>query len=399
MARPAARRCRRRAVRRRRDPAAGGVAAGGARARDRPRPRGGPSPRGRRRARARWSPPSRCASGCKRSGCWRCIAPAGRPTRSPRTARRGRPGGGDRRRAGPELRRLHEAILRQDPSLELPAAPSSCRRSSTRARRWWDATRTWSGCASAGAGARRCRPAGAGDGCARDRQDPAGGRAGGRGASRPGHGAVRLGRGRARRGARGDLAARERRRGRRCWCSTMSTVRATRCSRRSTSSPALARCRCWCCGDRGRRRSRAHSTRRCASRRSTALRSSRWHSSTWHARRGRRPLERLLEESGGIPQGCTAWPPSGRAPRRRGASTPPRIAPRPSARPAYGRGRAGRRRGELQALRERAEPRTTPAVVVCPFKGLASFDVEDAEFFFGRSGSWPRWWRGWPARR
>jgi DNA-binding SARP family transcriptional activator/WD40 repeat protein len=39
----------------------------------------------------------------------------------------------------------------------------------------------------------------------------------------------------------------------------------------------------------------------------------------------------------------------------------------------------------LQALSERAEPQASETgVVVCPFKGLASFDVEDAEFFFGR---------------
>ena len=38
------------------------------------------------------------------------------------------------------------------------------------------------------------------------------------------------------------------------------------------------------------------------------------------------------------------------------------------------------------ALRERAEPWADAAkgVVVCPFKGLASFDVDDAGVFFGR---------------
>jgi WD40 repeat protein/DNA-binding SARP family transcriptional activator len=40
---------------------------------------------------------------------------------------------------------------------------------------------------------------------------------------------------------------------------------------------------------------------------------------------------------------------------------------------------------ELQAARERAELRDEePGVVVCPFKGLAAFDVDDAEIFFGR---------------
>ena len=37
---------------------------------------------------------------------------------------------------------------------------------------------------------------------------------------------------------------------------------------------------------------------------------------------------------------------------------------------------------ELQAARARHE--TDARVVVCPFKGLASYDVEDAEYFFGR---------------
>ncbi|MEP6954652.1 MAG: BTAD domain-containing putative transcriptional regulator [Solirubrobacteraceae bacterium] len=41
---------------------------------------------------------------------------------------------------------------------------------------------------------------------------------------------------------------------------------------------------------------------------------------------------------------------------------------------------------ELQAARERAEPGAVAAegVVACPFKGLASFDVDDVEVFFGR---------------
>jgi WD40 repeat protein/DNA-binding SARP family transcriptional activator len=40
---------------------------------------------------------------------------------------------------------------------------------------------------------------------------------------------------------------------------------------------------------------------------------------------------------------------------------------------------------ELQALREPAEPRKRETgLVACPYKGLASFDVEDADFFYGR---------------
>ena len=37
---------------------------------------------------------------------------------------------------------------------------------------------------------------------------------------------------------------------------------------------------------------------------------------------------------------------------------------------------------ELQAARARHA--AVASVVVCPFKGLASFDIEDADYFFGR---------------
>ena len=39
---------------------------------------------------------------------------------------------------------------------------------------------------------------------------------------------------------------------------------------------------------------------------------------------------------------------------------------------------------ELQEVRERTASRRWDAPVVCPFKGLASFDVDDAPYFFGR---------------
>ena len=52
---------------------------------------------------------------------------------------------------GPELRRLHAAILRQDSELEPPAGSCrGCRPSLTRARRWWAARATWNGCAITG---------------------------------------------------------------------------------------------------------------------------------------------------------------------------------------------------------------------------------------------------------
>ena len=41
---------------------------------------------------------------------------------------------------------------------------------------------------------------------------------------------------------------------------------------------------------------------------------------------------------------------------------------------------------ELQSTLERIEDRPAATPVVCPYKGLASFDREDAEYFFGREG-------------
>ena len=96
---------------------------------------------------------SRCASGCTRSGCWRCTAAAGRPTRWPPTVRRGRRWwrrsassrgrscGACTRRSCARIRRLSRRRW----------SPSSCRRSSTWGRRWRAVRRTWSGCASSGA--------------------------------------------------------------------------------------------------------------------------------------------------------------------------------------------------------------------------------------------------------
>ena len=91
-------------------------------------------------------------------------------------------------------------------------------------------------------------------------------------------------------------------------------------------------------------------------------------------------LEQLLEATGGVPQRihrvATEWART-EAARRTAAE------------------RAGLRAAEddlagrvveLEAARERdAQPEADPdGVVLCPFKGLASFDVDDAEFFFGR---------------
>ena len=181
-----------------------------------------------RRARGAGRASTRCASGCTRSGCSRCTAAAGRPRRSRPTARRAaalveeigvEP--------GPELRRLHEAILRQDPALEPPAAepvelpPELDARHAAGGPRGRARLR----CASSG-GARTAAPAGLcwsraprGMGKTRLAAELAGEvhRDARRGA------ATRPGRASRRRRSR-RWPARGSRGGRRCWCSTTSTA-------------------------------------------------------------------------------------------------------------------------------------------------------------------------------
>ena len=65
---------------------------------------------------------SRCGSGCGPSSCWPCTALAGRPMRCWPTSGPGRSWSRSLASTrGAELRRLHAAILAQDPGLELPA--------------------------------------------------------------------------------------------------------------------------------------------------------------------------------------------------------------------------------------------------------------------------------------
>jgi WD40 repeat protein/DNA-binding SARP family transcriptional activator len=99
------------------------------------------------------------------------------------------------------------------------------------------------------------------------------------------------------------------------------------------------------------------------------------------------PVERLAEASGGVPlrlhRAAGEW--ARTLVVRRLTDTAGRIA---AERPVL-RAAEDDMVGnivELQAARERAErrPVETEGVVACPFKGLASFDVEDAEVFFGR---------------
>ena len=95
------------------------------------------------------------------------------------------------------------------------------------------------------------------------------------------------------------------------------------------------------------------------------------------------PVERLVEESGGVPRRVHAaarrWARDD-ATRRLGATADRAAGERARLRAAEDDLAAGV--VEVQAARERVEPDWDP--VTCPFKGLASFDVDDADVFFGR---------------
>jgi DNA-binding SARP family transcriptional activator/WD40 repeat protein len=98
------------------------------------------------------------------------------------------------------------------------------------------------------------------------------------------------------------------------------------------------------------------------------------------------PAERLAAASGGVPRqvhrAAGEWA-RGEAARRLGAAVDRAASERTGLRAAED-DLAGDV-VELQALRERAQPEGAGGgFVSCPFKGLASFEVEDAEVFFGR---------------
>ena len=99
------------------------------------------------------------------------------------------------------------------------------------------------------------------------------------------------------------------------------------------------------------------------------------------------PVERLVQESGGVPRqlhrAAAEWART-LAVRRLDEAVSRIAAERPALRAAED-DLAGNI-VELQVARERAAVSevATRGVVVCPFKGLASFDVDDTEFFFGR---------------
>ena len=334
----------------------------------------------------RWWRTSRCARGCTRSECWRCTAAADRPTRSRPTVRRGRRwsrrSGSSRdlscagctRRSCARTRRSTRprAEPRQlPPELDAEHAAGGPRDRAGLAAR------------ALAASARRRRPARAGRWAERDRQDAAGGRAGRRGAPRRRRGALCLGRRRAGGAARrcGREAAR------RPTLLVLDDVdragdeaRGARRARRRAGGAAAAR---------ASRPPRTPTSRPCA-RRDARLAPLDAEGVRAVARlyAGARadaelPVERLVEASGGVPLRLH------RAARRVGA------------RQAARRWRAGRiaRRARRDCARRRTSwPATSsscrrrasaPAArrhgdVVCPFKGLASFDVDDADFFFGR---------------
>ena len=97
------------------------------------------------------------------------------------------------------------------------------------------------------------------------------------------------------------------------------------------------------------------------------------------------PVARLMAASGGLPRrlhsAASAWARS-LAARRVGDAAQRIAADRPGLRAAED-DLAGSI-VELQAAGERAAPGHAEGLVVCPYKGLASFDVEDSAFFFGR---------------
>jgi WD40 repeat protein/DNA-binding SARP family transcriptional activator len=98
------------------------------------------------------------------------------------------------------------------------------------------------------------------------------------------------------------------------------------------------------------------------------------------------PVARLVKDSGGVPQrvhrAAGEWART-QAARRLGAAVDRAASERAGLRAAEDE--VAGTVVELQAVSERAELRDSePGVVACPFKGLAAFDVDDAGIFFGR---------------
>ena len=273
---------------------------------------------------------------------------------------------------GPELRSCTRRSCARTPRSPGPA-PRSCRPSSRPRRRSSDAIASSSCCAQPGGGLRGSRRR---RGCRRaagQRPDATGGRAGRRGISR---------RARASRSETVRLARRNRG-GARCSCSTTSTRAATgragaRASSRGTHALVSWRHdgpgRCRPRADAGRPRTarpRRHRGDRRAVRALTRTRSPARAGRT--QRRAARRAHRLAAEwarGGGTPP--AARRPAASLPSASGCGAPRTSSPATSSSSSALRERAGARR------------RARGAGVVCPFRGLAPFDVDDAPFFFGR---------------
>jgi WD40 repeat protein/DNA-binding SARP family transcriptional activator len=97
------------------------------------------------------------------------------------------------------------------------------------------------------------------------------------------------------------------------------------------------------------------------------------------------PTDWLLEASGGVPRAvhelASQWA-RHEATRYVGAVAGRAVAGREQLRAIQVELTGGVE--DLQEVRDRITPRRWDAPVVCPFKGLASFDVVDAQYFFGR---------------
>ena len=97
------------------------------------------------------------------------------------------------------------------------------------------------------------------------------------------------------------------------------------------------------------------------------------------------PVDRLLDTSGGVPrrihEAAGEWA-RREATRRVDAAADRATSGRTEAR-ALEADLAGSV-AELQAVRERLAPQDERVPVTCPYKGLATFDADDAAYFFGR---------------
>ena len=305
-------------------------------------------------------------------------------------------GRGDRRRARPGA----APPARRDPAPGRRRSRSrrrrgSCRASSTPRRRRRSPGRDERARVAARALAARARAATARSspllGARGHGQDAAGRGARRRGPRRRRDGAVRGGHGSARRGARRHRAGARRprrptllvvddadRAGADVCAAIAARTRAARLPRSCVATGEEPRRSPGC--DRRLARARAARRRRGARDRG-ALRARR--------RPGAEPVDALATRAAASRAASTSSRASGRGGRPRGASTPsPDRAAAGRARARALESRAGRQR-RRPAVHARARGacsrrRTASGAVVCPFKGLATFDVEDAEYFFGR---------------